>query len=324
MALPAFDPDFASPSDWAAMYRDAGWQVLPARYPMVNKTDKRPGLPSWVEFHDVLTSDGLFATWYGIVGAKRSIPNMGMVTGAASGNIGVIDLDDHSTPDAEWWWRGMMEVHHHGGELETVEQITGGGGRQKLFRFPPGWHIPTNRTPKGVDIRGQGGWAMLPPSVHLTGKEYEWAPGRAPWEIPVLDAPQWLMDAIDELVEQSGGDKGPEERGEKTESPVTDFDAFGARVDGRENAMSRMVWGAVVAMHRETAGVVSEDIAQEHFNRARALAARGKDPIKRRRQRHRPRTRVPRRVCLPGEVAARHAQVGREGGGGCEGRAGSV
>lgn len=249
------------------MYRAVGLQVLPARYPMKTKSDKRPGLEKWGEFHNELTSDAVFARWYGLEGEKRNIPNMGAVTGAASGNIGVIDLDDHTSADADWWWRGLLELNNLSGEIETVEQRTGGGGRQKLFRFPAEWHIPTNRTSIGVDIRGQGGWAMLPPSIHMSGQEYTWAAGSAPWEIEIAAAPQWLMDAIDDLVEQNGGDKGAAERGEKTESPASDFSPFGARIDGRESAMADHVWACIVQMRRETGENLDEAVAERHYAR---------------------------------------------------------
>ena len=58
------------------------------------------------------------------------------------------------------WWHGLLEIHNNGIDLETVEQRTGGGGRQKLFRAPMDWVAPTNKTTINVDIRGQGGFAM--------------------------------------------------------------------------------------------------------------------------------------------------------------------
>ena len=53
-----------------------------------------------------------------------------------------------------------MILHDNAMDLETVEQRTGGGGSQKLYRAPPEWTAPTNKTLIGVDIRGQGGSAM--------------------------------------------------------------------------------------------------------------------------------------------------------------------
>ena len=49
-----FDPDFASPSEWAAMYRACGLQVIPCYAPSeVSKGAawKRPKLSEWAEFN---------------------------------------------------------------------------------------------------------------------------------------------------------------------------------------------------------------------------------------------------------------------------------
>ncbi len=261
--LPSFDPDFAANADWAGMYRACGLQVVPARFPMRTREDKRPALAGWREFQEALVGDGLFATWF----TPQATPNMGLITGRASDNTFVVDLDDHASPEAAFWWQACLEVNNSGMDLETWKQVTGGGGRQLFFRAPPGWHAPTNRTPLGVDIRGQGGFAMLPPSVHMSGKEYTWAPGFAPWECELMEAPQWLLDAVDALVEQYGGDKPREgsERPERTASPATDFDAFGARVDGREDAMRSWVWRSVLELYRASGGHLPEDGGRAHY-----------------------------------------------------------
>lgn len=252
-----FDPDTATSREWAFMYRQHGLQVVPARYPMLVASDKRPSLSHWGEFQDALAPEALADTWF-TVGVTT---NMGLITGRASQNIFVIDLDDPKGLGSREWWSTHLEIHNIGMELETWCQTTGGGGRQLFFRAPAGWHAPTNRTPIGVDIRGQGGFAMLPPSEHMSGGAYAWDDGYAPWECAILNAPQWLLDAVDALVEQSGGDRSREATGLPERAPGTgqDFDPFGARIDGREDAATKWVWGAVVGLHRETGGVLPDD-----------------------------------------------------------------
>ena len=130
---------------------------------------------------------------------------MGLVTGRCSGNAFVIDLDVHKHPEAAAWWNAVLEVENNGLDLETLEQRTGGGGIQKLFLAPAGVVVPTIKTSIGVDIRGQGGFAVLPPSLHESGQHYEWLPGRAPWEIAIEIAPDWLLEAVVDLAEAHGG-----------------------------------------------------------------------------------------------------------------------
>ena len=252
--LPEFDPEFAEPAQWAAMYRACGLQIIPCYMPQEAAAGapwKRPKLAEWVDLKETLVSATAFALWYGPQGSYAARRNMGIITGPASGRVFVIDFDDHKTPAAAAWWRALIAVENNNIDPETVEQRTGGGGRQKLFRYPAGWHAPTNRTAIGVDIRGHGGFAVLAPSQHESGKDYEWLPGRAPWEIEIADAPQWLLDAVEALVEAYGGDQGGGSRERTTAPPGGDTDAFGNKVDGREVVMFRTVWREVLEWYRE-------------------------------------------------------------------------
>lgn len=270
MGSQSFYADFASPADWAAMYRRAGFQVVPCHMPQEGASWKRPALADWKTFQDELASDAVFARWYGQGGEHARRSNMGVITGRASGNIFVIDLDTHTKPQAAEWWDRTIMLNNFGIASETWEQVTGGGGRQLFFRAPADWTAPTNKTSIGVDIRGQGGFAVLPPSIHSSGREYAWVEGFEPWTIPISDAPEWLLGAVEELVEQHGGHQ-PGERAERTSSPNTDFNAFGRRIDGREDYMAKVVWGAMVDFRRDTDGVPSEQ--DRTTRRADAFAA---------------------------------------------------
>lgn len=254
--LPPFDPDFASNAEWAAMYRACGMQVVPARYPMRTKDDKRPGLSEWREFQEKLVPEGVFRGWF----PAGCHPQMGVLTGRCSRNAVVVDLDVQTNPEARFWWQAVLEVNTSGIEPETWKQTTGGGGRQIMFEAPEGWHAPTNKTPIGVDIRGQGGFAMLPPSRHMSGGAYDWDNGFAPWEVELAAAPDWLLQAIDDLVEQHGGDQRAKGGTEYVKHDGPDFDAFAARVDGREDAMRSWVWRGLLEMHIANQGVLPEDL----------------------------------------------------------------
>lgn len=248
-----FEPDWAGPGDWAAMYRMAGLQVVPS-YSPDQANWKRPALADWKSLQEAMVPDATFERWYGPQGEHSRRLNMGILSGRASGNVFVIDLDEYKTPEALGWWRGVMAEHNNDMELETCQQVTGGGGRQLFFRAPADWNAPTNKTPLGVDIRGQGGFAVLPPSRHASGNSYAWKPGAAPWECEIAAAPDWLLRAVSDLVERFGGDanrtpgSGP---GIATASPSEDFNAFGARVDGRDHYMRDLIWAAIANWYRE-------------------------------------------------------------------------
>jgi hypothetical protein len=243
-----FDDEFASPASWAALYRKLDLQVIPAHMPQDGGQWKRP-LLAWIEFQDTLTSPTIFGRWYDPeTGDYRRHRNMGTITGSASSGAWVLDLDNKPGQQAEAWWTGLLAVHNSNMEPETPIQRTGGGGRQLLFRAPLGWRPPTFKTPTGVDVRGQGGFAMLPPSRHASGNAYSWEPGAAPWQVEIMTAPDWLIDAIETLRLEHGG---TDQVGEHTPTPV-EQNAFGLTVNGREEKLLQAVWGAVVDLYRES------------------------------------------------------------------------
>ena len=257
-----FDYDFAGPADYAKMYRQLGIQVVPAKMPREDKAWKRPVI-KWRDYEHQIADDETFSNWFSEGGEFRSRPNMGIITGNASGGIFVLDVDLHNHPSAKTWLDDLIENHNRSMPINAPTQRTGGGGLQLLFKAPHDWVSPTNKTSMGVDVRGQGGFAMLPPSQHESGKSYEWIKGFEPWNIAIPEAPTWLIEAIDDLLAQFT----KVERGERTDSPATATDAFGQIVDGREDYMTRLIWARVVQLYRD-APFITDDIAEREMRDA--------------------------------------------------------
>lgn len=250
-----FDPDYASPSQWARLYRACGLQVVPAKSPSEvksNESYKRPVI-AWRQHEKTLVDDAQFEQWYGAGGEFSRRQSMGVLTGQCSGNLLVIDLDTHKNPHANVWWEGIHADHAGGILPETATQTTGGGGKQYFFRAPAGVILPTVKTPIGVDFRGQGGFAMLPPSKHESGNQYEWDDGFAPHEVGISDAPEWLLEEVAALAAKygAGGEASASGPKEKTATPSHATDAFGNIVDGREDYMHRMIFAAVLNAYRD-------------------------------------------------------------------------
>lgn len=258
MMIDDFDADFASVPEFARFYRSLGMQAVPAKEPRESREWKRPALVTWREFEKELAPDDVFAQWYGGRGEHVGRSNIGIITGRASGGIFIVDLDIHAKSEAASWWDYILSCEQRAGELETARQTTGGGGKQLLFRAPAGWSPPTAKTPIGVDIRGEGGFAVLPPSRHASGQTYSWDADLAPWEVGIAVAPAWLCAEIDALINQYGGHRGaaagvsiahgPTVR---TATPAQSMNAFGALIDGREDYMTRLVWARVVDERRQ-------------------------------------------------------------------------
>lgn len=117
--------------------------------------------------------------------------NIGIATGSASG-FWVLDVDTKDGGPAS-----LEELIDNYGELpETVEAITGSGGSHYLFKHVPGIQNQTSQIAKGLDIRGEGGYIVAAPSIHISGKTYEWELSGRPLEKSVQEAPEWLLALI--------------------------------------------------------------------------------------------------------------------------------
>lgn len=95
-----------------------------------------------------------------------------MPCGAASGRV-VIDIDPrHGGAEA------LAEWEKANGELPyTLTADTGGGGCHFHYRYPEGvGRVPSgaNVLGPGVDVRGDGGYVVAPPSPHASGRAYAW------------------------------------------------------------------------------------------------------------------------------------------------------
>ena len=246
-SLPDFDDDFAQPRNYAEMYRALGFQVVPAKHPNEDPINYKRPIISWKEWENDLTPDSVFERWYGPQGEHRQRSNMGLVTGNASGGVFCVDLDVKDGSRAMEWWARLITLHGNDQEPDTPSQKTGGGGRQILFRAPEGYSPPTFKTSIGIDIRGQGGFMMCPPSRHLSGRDYAWESGKAPYEVEVEIAPDWLMEAIDALRLEFGG--SPTGSRERTDTTGLTND-FGMHVDDREHKLHTLVWAKVLDLYR--------------------------------------------------------------------------
>ena len=119
--------------------------------------------------------------------------NIGIRTGKESGFF-VLDVDtDEGKEGAE----SLAALEEQYGELpQTRMVITGGGGFHYYFRMPAGVDVrnSTSAIGKDLDIRGDGGYVLAPPSNHKSGRNYEVE--AATYELPIAEAPQWLIEKI--------------------------------------------------------------------------------------------------------------------------------
>ena len=284
MSTHIFEEEFAGPADYARLYRNLSLQVIPSKLPSEDKAWKRPVL-AWREYEEKLTSDETFAKWYGAGGQYSSRSNLGLITGTASDNVLVVDVDLQRPNGAQEWLMQQQEACSDGIAFRTPTQRTGGGGIQMLFRGRNGWQAPTCKTGIGVDIRGQGGFAVLPPSIHETGQRYEWLPNLAPWQVRIMDLPFALEIEIERLaaVESKSSGSYSTGGGIQTASPAQALTPFGQIVDGREDYMTRLVWARMLDIYRDcpvipSTAEISTHIEECFQNYERKVKSRINDP----------------------------------------------
>ena len=117
--------------------------------------------------------------------------NIGIVTGALSG-VFVLDIDPRNGGDDS-----LNDLEAANGKLpDTLTAKTGGGGRHFFFKVPACASIAcsTSKVGPGIDVKGNGGYVIAPPSV--TAGPYEWLDCDMPAVADIADAPDWLLQLV--------------------------------------------------------------------------------------------------------------------------------
>ena len=129
-------------------------------------------------------------------GETNRLFNIGVKMG---GGIVAIDLDKPKAdgePDGE---DSLMEyAAQHGGEIPPTWTFqTGRGGKQLLFRTDAPIGNFVGILPN-VDVRGNGGYSMFPPSIHPNGNPYIWLESQNPSAMPdgPADLPAFLLELL--------------------------------------------------------------------------------------------------------------------------------
>ena len=198
--------------DAALGYAHRGWRVFPL-HGIVNgactcgrwdcsSAGKHPLVRRGL--YEATTDPKRIQSWW----RRWASANIGIATGAESG-LAVIDID---LPLA------LKSLDRPMGKLGmTLTGLTGGGGVHLIYRCSDetlgnaagrlpgiGGDLP------GIDLRANGGYIVVPPSVHRSGASYEWLD---PNQAPVL-APAWLKQPAKVRVDVQG-------------AKATDFDGDG-------------------------------------------------------------------------------------------------
>lgn len=174
----------------ALNYARRGWASLP-----IAPGAKVPACAHGVK--DATTDVETIRQWW----TTTPDAGVGIACGAVS-RLLVLDVDRHGDVDGE---EALAELERKCGPLpRTIESLTGGGGRQLFFGIPDGVTVRTRTGIRpGLDVRGEGSYVVAFPSIHPSGRRYEWSVDGHPDEVPLAEAPAWLL----ELIRESTGEK---------------------------------------------------------------------------------------------------------------------
>jgi hypothetical protein len=176
----------------ALEYAGRGWRVFPLHSPTVagcscgnrncgKSIGKHPRTAHGLQ--DACTDAAKISVWW----ERWPDANIGIATGPESG-VFVLDIDGELGDAA------LSTHHRQGRNLPDTLTVSTGRGKHIYFRWPEGQTIRNSagKLAKGLDIRGDRGYAVIPPSIHQTGARYAYIDPNA----SISDAPAWLLALV--------------------------------------------------------------------------------------------------------------------------------
>jgi hypothetical protein len=171
--------------DIALQYAEDGWPVFPCnpltKRPMISKQQGGNG------HLDATTDQAQIRAWWG------QWPNamIGCPTGPRL-DLWVLDIDIKPEKNIDGRIGLAKLIAQYGALPSTLSAITATGGTHHYFTWDPGFPMRNSEgvIAPGVDVRGDGGYVIVPPSRRADGSEYRWDMAAAESSSP---APGWLL-----------------------------------------------------------------------------------------------------------------------------------
>jgi hypothetical protein len=182
----------ASNLEYALHYASLGWGVFPAHTikddscscgnPDCTSPGKHPRTKNGLK--DATTDSKAIEWWW----KKFPASNIAIRTGKESGVV-ALDIDTKSNG-----FESLEALVNTVGSLpDTLTAITGGKGNHICFTHPGGTMKTRANVLEGIDFRGDGGYIIAPPSLHISGSAYHWID----LNVTLVEPPEWLLKLID-------------------------------------------------------------------------------------------------------------------------------
>jgi len=162
--------------DYALEYASRGWAVLPLHWienlfcscgnQACSSAGKHP-LVAGGSNTDTTDPQRITDWWTSDPNA-----NIGIATGSASGLI-VIDVD---AGPSKTGYSSLAKLEAQYGEIPRDHCVTTGSGGLHIYLSAPQTEIrnSASKLAEHIEIRGEGGYVVAPPSLHRSGNCYTW------------------------------------------------------------------------------------------------------------------------------------------------------
>ena len=204
--------------DLALVYLDKGYSVIPLKSPeIVMKSNKfkeevkaavaensalenprtaddifqelfyrecKKPLVAWKEYQTRFPTKEEVINWF----TKNPDANIGIVTGELS-DLVVFDQDSEEA---------IKFAEEKGGFPDnTPKAKTGKENRYHVYMQHPGFEIRNDVNKKyDIDIRGDGGFVVAPPSIHGSGNQYAWIEGCSILDVDPAECSTWMVEYL--------------------------------------------------------------------------------------------------------------------------------
>jgi putative DNA primase/helicase len=186
--------------DAALKYVAYGWAVLPLK----------PGAKTPLTEHgfkDASKDRAQIRAWW----TECPNANVGVATGAISG-ITVLDVDIKPRKSVYGDRTLAALIAAHGDLPLTATQQTWSGGRHHVFAYVPGVKNSVSRLGDGLDVRSDGGYICVAPSMvneESRSGAYRWLADDSPFERAPAVMPSWLLAMLQPATTGNGPSKAP-------------------------------------------------------------------------------------------------------------------
>ena len=170
-----------------------GWHVFPARIVDGGKRGYVKGKANGGARWGATTDPDLIRDYW----SRWPEALLGIATGPESGFF-VIDADTPEGHDADGVGTLRRWIEEYGDLPHTIEATTPSGGWHVYFKWPDDLEIRNSQSKlaPGIDVRGEGGMVLSPPTIKPGGGAYAWR--NPPGFFEIADAPEWLLDKLRE------------------------------------------------------------------------------------------------------------------------------